>query len=105
MEQRVLIENRREEGQGSTQIRARLVEQYGDKELSSPDVSHWVRQFRTGREGVEDSRCSGRPPDSKLVSELRERSKRRPMLHFETLLRLPALFGQRYSMSSLKFFI
>jgi hypothetical protein len=30
---------------------------------SYPDVSYWVQQFRMRREGVENSRRSGRPPD------------------------------------------
>jgi hypothetical protein len=49
--------------------------------------------------GAEDGQIS------KLISEWREHSQHRPMLQFETLLRLPALFRQRYSISSLKFSI
>jgi hypothetical protein len=42
---------------------------------------------------------------SNLMSESSENSKHRAMLQFETLLRLSALLRQRYSVSSLEFFI
>jgi hypothetical protein len=42
---------------------------------------------------------------SKLISESRESSKHRPRLQFRTLLRLPVLLHQPYSLSSLIFFI
>jgi hypothetical protein len=63
MEQRVLIKYLREEGHGSTQIHSKLAEYYEDEAFSHPDVSDWMQQFRMGRESVEDSRRSGRPPD------------------------------------------
>jgi hypothetical protein len=46
MEQRVLIKSLREESHGSTQIQLKFAEEDGDKALSDPDVSHWVREFR-----------------------------------------------------------
>jgi hypothetical protein len=63
MEPRVVIKYLREEGHGSTQVHSKLVEDYGDKALSYPDVSDSMQQFHMGQESVEDSRRSGRPPD------------------------------------------
>jgi hypothetical protein len=63
MKQRVFIKYLREEGHASTQIHSKSVEHYGDKALSYPDVSDWMRLFRMGREGIEDSRRSGSSPD------------------------------------------
>jgi hypothetical protein len=68
-----------------------------------------MRQFRMGRENVEDRRRSGDAAEdrqiSKLISESMEHSKHRSMLQFETLLKLPALLGQWCPMPSFKFFI
>jgi hypothetical protein len=62
MESRGLIKYHDEEGHRSAQIHSNLVELYGDKALSDPDVSYWVRELHIGRETDEDSRCSVRPP-------------------------------------------
>jgi hypothetical protein len=59
----------------------------------------WGEKVLKIRDASEDDQIS------KLISESREHSKHRPMLQFETLLRLPELPSQGYSMSSLKFFI
>jgi hypothetical protein len=40
-----------------------FVEHSGDKAISYPHVSYWVRQFLMGRESFEDSIRRGRPPD------------------------------------------
>jgi hypothetical protein len=63
MEQRVLIKYLREERHESTQIHFKLVEHCADKALSYRDVSYRVGQFHLGREGIDDSRRSGRRPD------------------------------------------
>jgi hypothetical protein len=63
MGQRVLIKYLWEEDDGPTQIHFKLIEHYGDKTLSYPDLRYWVLQFRMGRESVENSRRNGRPPD------------------------------------------
>jgi hypothetical protein len=52
MEQRILIKSLREEGHGSTQIHSKLVEHFGDKVLSDPDVSYWVRSFEWGEKAL-----------------------------------------------------
>jgi hypothetical protein len=105
MEQRVLIKYLREEGHQSTQIHFKLIEYYGNKALSCPNVSDLMRQFRMWRESVEDSRWSERPSDFQTHSESMEPSMYRATVQFEILLRLLALPRQRYSLSSLKFFI
>jgi hypothetical protein len=46
MEQRVFIKYLPEEDHRLTQMHSKLVEHYGDKALSYPDASYWVRQFR-----------------------------------------------------------
>jgi hypothetical protein len=106
-EQRVLIKYLREEGHGSTQKDSKLVEQYGDKALSSPilispigcrSVARREKVLKI-RDAAEDRKIS------KHLSESREHAKHRPVLQFETLLRRPALLRQWYYMSSLKFFI
>jgi hypothetical protein len=63
MEQGVLIKYLQEDGYRSTQIHSKLIEHHGDKALSYSDGSDWVRQFRMGRDNVEDSRRNGKPPD------------------------------------------
>jgi hypothetical protein len=105
MEQRLLIKYVREHGHASTQIHSQVIEPYVDKALSYRDVSYWVDRFRMGEKALKIRGAAEDRQISKLISESRERSKYRPMLQFETLLRLPALLRQRYSISSLKFFI
>jgi hypothetical protein len=107
MEQRVAIKYLREESHGPRQIHSKLVEHYGNKALSYPILMSaigcssltWGEKALKIRDAAEDRQIS------KLISESREHSKHRPMLQFEALLRLSALLRQRYSMSSLKFFI
>jgi hypothetical protein len=107
MEQRALIKYLREDGHVSAPIHSKLVEYYGDKALFYPIPMSpigcgsfaWREKALKIRNAAEDCQIS------KLISESREHSNHRPMLQFETLLRLWALLRQRYSMSSLKFFI
>jgi hypothetical protein len=130
MEQRALIKYLRKKSHELAQIHSKLVEHYENKALSCiilyyfilyylilsyiilsyiilsyPDVSYWVRQFRMRREAIEIRDAAEDLQISKLLSELREHSKHYPMLQFETLLRLPALLRQRYSIFSLKSFM
>jgi hypothetical protein len=63
------------------------------------DSFAWGEKVLQIRNTAEDDQIS------KFISESRGHSKHRPMLQFETLLRLPTLLRQRYSVSSLKFFI
>jgi hypothetical protein len=107
MQQRVLIKCLWEEGHGSTQIHFQLVEHSGDKAFSYPILMPDIGcgSFSWGEKALKIRNSMENRQISKLVSELREHSKHRPMLAFETLYRLPTLLRQRYSMSSLKFFV
>jgi hypothetical protein len=82
-----------------TQIHPMLVEHYGEKILSHSDASSWVRRFASSEKALKIRDPAKNAQISKLISKLRENSNHPPMLQFETLLR------QRYSISSLKFFI
>jgi hypothetical protein len=105
MEERVLINYLREEGYRSRQIHSELVKYYETRHsliLMSAircDSFAWHEKALKIRDAAEDRQIS------KLISESREHSKIRPMIQLETLLRLPALPSQPYSISSLKFFI
>jgi hypothetical protein len=109
MEQRVLIKYLREgrEGRRSTQIHSKLIEHYGDKTFFYPILMSAIgcNSFARGEKALKIGDAAEDHQISKLISESREHSKHRLMLQFETLLRLPVLLRQRYSMSSLKFFI
>jgi hypothetical protein len=76
-----------------------------DKALPYPDVSYWVRQFRMGRESVEYWRRSGSSPDFQIHLRIDETLETWPNFKFKTLLSLPALLGQRYSLPLLMFFV
>jgi transposase len=49
------------EGQSTTEIKKRLDNVYGDSASSYPTAKDWVKEFRLGRESVEDVQHEGRP--------------------------------------------
>ena len=63
MEQRVFIKIAFEDGLAALETHRKLVEHYGGEALSYPSVTYWRREFRMGRQDVEDSPKTGRPPD------------------------------------------
>jgi hypothetical protein len=105
MEQRILIEYLRKEDHGSTQIHSKLVEHYGIRYFPILISANWCGSFAWGEKVMKIRGAAENCQISKLISESREHLKHRPMLQFETLLRLPELLRQGYSMFSLKFFI
>jgi hypothetical protein len=105
MEQRVLIKHLWEDGHESTQIQSKLIEYYGTRRFLILMLAIKYGNFAWSEKGLKIQDAAEEGQIFKLVSESREHSKHRLTLQFETLLRLPALLCQRYSMSSLKFFI
>jgi hypothetical protein len=93
MEQRALLKYVREESQASTQILSKLVEHYGDRSLSYlilMSAIEW-RSFAWGEKALKIRDPAEDRHISKLISESMEHSKHRPMLQFETLLRILVL--------------
>jgi hypothetical protein len=63
MEQGVFIKLAFEDGLETLETHRKLVEHSGREALSYPSVTYWRREFRAGRQSVEDSPRTGRPPD------------------------------------------
>jgi hypothetical protein len=61
--------------------------------------------FAWGEKALKIRDSAGDRQISKIISESRDQSKHYLMLQFETLLKLPALLHQWYSLPSLKVFV
>jgi hypothetical protein len=85
MEQQLLIKITRLEGLTSKEIHSKLLLLYGTEALSDSEVGYWRRQFSMGREYVEDSRRTGRPPDYNCDRRIREALEERPIASVRTL--------------------
>jgi hypothetical protein len=85
MEQRPLIKITRLKGLMSKEIHSKLLLLYGTEALSYLEVEYWRRQFSMGREYVEDTRRTGRPPDFNSHRRIREALEERPIAAVRTL--------------------
>ena len=61
VEYRVVIKFLSKEGLAPAAIKQRLDGVYGEASPTYSTVKEWVKQFRLGRECVEDEPCEGRP--------------------------------------------
>ena len=52
------------EERSAKEVFKRMQVVYGDKGLSYDQVKYWCKQFKWGREGVEDDPRPGRPSDA-----------------------------------------
>lgn len=61
LKHRAVIEFLVKEGNGPKQINERMVAAYGDSSPSYYTIKYWAKQFKWGRESIEDDPRSGRP--------------------------------------------
>jgi hypothetical protein len=86
------------EGLTSMKSHSKLLLLYGTEVLSYLEVGYWRRQFSMGREYVEDSRKTGRPPDFNCHRRIRQALEERPIAVVRTLAK-----ATRYAPSTVFF--
>jgi hypothetical protein len=69
-EQRVIIRFLSKEDVDATDIRTKLLAQFGDEAYSLRSVQRWCQDVRQGRELIQDEPGSGRPPVGFLEIEI-----------------------------------